>query len=465
MESIHTNDRSMLLATALALAGAAAYGLEGGGFATALLFGLPLLAAAFAVALLSRGGAGSRALLPALGMVMTGLMIHVARGRTEAHFAVFALLAATVVYRHWLPVLVAAATIAVHHLSFNYFQQWGWGAVCFTEPGLARVLEHAAYVVVEAGVLVYLALRAQAEFAAGEELSAVARDLVGADGRIDFGVLRRPAAAAATKRMVQALQRVEHSIVTVRASSESIGSAAGEVASGSRDLSSRTEEAAGHLQQTAASMEQLTGTVEQTASSARAASDLAGTAAEVAQRGGRIVGEVVQTMDEINASSKKIADIIGVIDGIAFQTNILALNAAVEAARAGEQGRGFAVVAGEVRSLAQRSAAAAREIKSLIGSSVERVESGARLVADAGSTMEEIVQAVQRVSATIAEISAAAAEQSQGLGQVNGSVTQLDRMTQHNAALVEQSSAAAQSLREQAQRLAQAVGAFQASAA
>jgi methyl-accepting chemotaxis protein len=208
-------------------------------------------------------------------------------------------------------------------------------------------------------------------------------------------------------------------------------------------------------------MEQLTGTVRQSADSARQANQLAGSAAEVAARGGVVVAQVVTTMDEINASSKKISDIIGVIDGIAFQTNILALNAAVEAARAGEQGRGFAVVASEVRSLAARSAEAAKEIKSLIGASVEKVEGGSRLVADAGKTMTEIVSSVKRVSDIIGEITAASAEQSQGLGEINGSVAQLDQMTQQNAALVEESAAAAESLKEQASKLSAVVATFQ----
>src|SRR5262249_514182 len=214
------------------------------------------------------------------------------------------------------------------------------------------------------------------------------------------------------------------------------------------------------LQQTASSMEQLTGTVRQSADSARQANQLAASAAEVAARGGAVVSQVVSTMDEINTSSKKIADIIGVIDGIAFQTNILALHAAVEAPRAGEQGPGFAVVASEVRSLAQRSAEAAKEIKGLIGTSVDKVESGSKLVADAGKTMTEIVASVQRVTDIIGEITAATSEQSEGIGQVNAAVTQLDQMTQQNAALVEQSAAAAESLKEQAVHLAQAVGTF-----
>jgi methyl-accepting chemotaxis protein len=207
-------------------------------------------------------------------------------------------------------------------------------------------------------------------------------------------------------------------------------------------------------------MEQLTATVKTNADTARAASQLATAARDVATRGGDVVGQVVATMDEISASSRRIADIIGTIDGIAFQTNILALNAAVEAARAGEQGRGFAVVAGEVRSLAQRSAQAAKEIKSLIGASVEKVDTGAKLVGDAGATMQDIVQQVKRVSDLIAEISAASAEQTSGIGQIGDAVTQLDQATQQNAALVEQSAAAAESLRQQAEQLVAAVSVF-----
>ena len=258
-----------------------------------------------------------------------------------------------------------------------------------------------------------------------------------------------------------AMQASLHSIVgQVRGSAESIQVASAEVASGNTDLSQRTEQAASSLQQTASSLQQLTGNVQQSADAASQARQLAASASAVAQRGGAVVGQVVSTMDEINQSSRRIADIIGTIDGIAFQTNILALNAAVEAARAGEQGRGFAVVASEVRSLAQRSAQAAAEIKGLIGSSVSKVEAGARLVQGAGATMAEIVASVQRVSDVIGEITAAASEQSGGIGKVNGAVHQLDQMTQQNAALVEQSAAAAESLRAQAARMSQVVTHF-----
>ena len=246
----------------------------------------------------------------------------------------------------------------------------------------------------------------------------------------------------------------------IRSSTDSIALASAEIASGNNDLAQRTEQTSSNLQATAFSMEALTANLQHSTDNSRQASSLANSASSVAQRGGAVVTEVVATMREIDASSKKIADIIGVIDGIAFQTNILALNAAVEAARAGEQGRGFAVVASEVRSLAQRSAAAAREIKLLISTSVEKVQSGTRLVTDAGSTMEDIVQSVRKVAEVISEITTTANVQSAGIAGVNQAIGDLDQMTQQNAALVEQSAAAAESLREQAERMKHAVSVF-----
>ena len=258
-------------------------------------------------------------------------------------------------------------------------------------------------------------------------------------------------------RMQQSLRGLVHQ---VQDAAGNISTASTEIATGNHDLSQRTEQTAANLEEAASSMEMLTSTVQQSAQASRQASDFASSAAEVAARGGAVVSQVVSTMDQITTSSRKIADITGVIDSIAFQTNILALNAAVEAARAGEQGRGFAVVASEVRSLAQRSAGAAKEIKELIGSSVERVEDGSRLVSQAGQTMTEIVGSVRRVSGIIHEITASAAEQSDNIGHISQSVTQLDQMTQQNAALVEQSTAASESLREQALQLTRAVSQF-----
>ncbi|MDC8783625.1 methyl-accepting chemotaxis protein [Roseateles koreensis] len=255
-------------------------------------------------------------------------------------------------------------------------------------------------------------------------------------------------------------QRLASTIGVVRQSVDSIGTASNEIASGNMDLSQRTETTAGSLQVAASSMNELSSTVKQTADAAQAANQLVTAAADAAAKGGQVVGQVVATMEDINTSSRKINDIIGVIDGIAFQTNILALNAAVEAARAGEQGRGFAVVASEVRSLAQRSAEAAKEIKTLIGASVDRVELGSRLVQEAGTSMTDIVGSVQRVQSVISEITLRSADQSEGLTQINQSVVDLDQMTQQNAALVEESAAAATSLKDQAQRLVEAVAVF-----
>jgi methyl-accepting chemotaxis protein len=270
-------------------------------------------------------------------------------------------------------------------------------------------------------------------------------------------------------QLLRALKDMNESLVRivgeVRMSTDTIATASGQIASGNMDLSARTESQASSLEKTASSMEELTSTVKQNADNARQANQLAVSASEVAVKGGSVVTQVVDTMGSINASSKKIVDIIGVIDGIAFQTNILALNAAVEAARAGEQGRGFAVVASEVRSLAQRSASAAKEIKTLIGDSVDKVDIGAKLVDQAGATMQEIVDSVRRVTDIMSEITAASQEQMSGIEQVNEAVTQMDSGTQQNAALVEEAAAAAQSLRDQAGRLSQVVSVFKLDAA
>jgi len=267
-----------------------------------------------------------------------------------------------------------------------------------------------------------------------------------------------------TGQLLTALKTMNDNLLNivsqVRVGTDTISTASSEIASGNLDLSGRTEQQAGSLEETASAMEELTSTVKQNADNARQANQLAVSASEVAQQGGAVVSEVVDTMGSINESSRKIVDIISVIDGIAFQTNILALNAAVEAARAGEQGRGFAVVASEVRSLAQRSSAAAKEIKTLIDDSVSKVDVGSKLVQQAGETMNEVVASVKRVTDIVGEISSASQEQSAGINQVGQAITQMDESTQQNAALVEQAAAAAQSLQDQAGRLAQVVSVF-----
>ncbi|WP_310131540.1 methyl-accepting chemotaxis protein [Paraburkholderia terricola] len=287
-----------------------------------------------------------------------------------------------------------------------------------------------------------------------------------AQGDLTQAVAVRPHDKTSMMAAMHEMQsRLQRTIGEIRGSAESIASATQQIAAGNGDLSQRTEQQAASLQETAASMEELTATVKQNADNARQASGLAHNASEIATRGNDVVSRVIDTMGEINESSRQIADIIGVIEGIAFQTNILALNAAVEAARAGEQGRGFAVVAGEVRSLAQRSGTAAKEIKQLIGASVERVHNGSTLVQQAGATMGEILQAVQRVTDIMGEIAAASEEQSGGISQVGRAVTQMDEVTQQNAALVEQAAAAAASLQDQARRLRDTVSAFRVNGA
>jgi len=331
-------------------------------------------------------------------------------------------------------------------------------------------LAKASQMLLGAGTLVAVALGALLGFTVTRSIVRPVQQGKQAAENIADGDLTHPIVAAGndeTGQLLQALAAMQSRLASivgnVRHSAEGVATASAEIASGNNDLSARTEQQASALEETAASMEELGSTVRQNADNARQANQLAMSASSVAKQGGDVVAEVVDTMKGINDSSKKIADIISVIDGIAFQTNILALNAAVEAARAGEQGRGFAVVAGEVRSLAQRSAEAAKEIKGLIGTSVERVERGTALVDKAGATMTEVVSAIRRVTDIMGEISAASSEQSSGVSQVGEAITQMDQATQQNAALVEQSAAAADSLKTQAGQLVDAVAVFRLS--
>ncbi len=616
-----------------------------GAWAPFLMVSLPTLLVCGFQVLLRPGLSSTRVTVALAFMVITAAMIQQSHGLTEIHFGIFVLLALLLYYRDWLPIVVAAGAIAVHHVAFFVMQSRGMDIHVFAPgSGFGLVVLHATYVVAETIVLCVMCAQLRSEVvlagaspqvlsqvaarvargdqvvdyrgrfprgsvahavvdvgaqinallaeigdasrrqAAGDfgavlaehdragtvldlvqQINASSRQTAGtfehvaqalsglAAGRLDlelefaaqgeFAALRdrlaSTTAALARFRDAQAravrlaaagdlstrlpedgeagfnlalaqgfnglLSNVEqslgdvdrmlasmavgdlqvrvaegrsgvfgdlarhanatadtlHTIVDqIREGTDAISAAASEIAAGNGDLSQRTEQQAASLEETASSMEELTATVRQTAENARQASELAGSAAQVASQGGAVVGRVVDTMTAINASSRRIVDITSVIDGIAFQTNILALNAAVEAARAGEQGRGFAVVASEVRSLAQRSASAAREIKQLIDDSVEQVDTGTRLVDEAGRTMAEIVSSVQRVTGIIDDISTATREQSTGLGQINQSVLQLDEGIQQNAALVEEASAAARSLEQQSAQLVQTVAAF-----
>ncbi len=376
----------------------------------------------------------------------------------------FAFLACLVVYRSSAAIIAGAVAIAVHHITFNQFQTWGWGPMCFTEPSFMRVIEHALYVVVESIVLVLLALRARSDFATAEELMRIVEQIQGDDGTVNLQVSHLSAQGRVSRKLLDALQHIETAIQQVNRSADAIRQASADIAHGNQSLSSRTEDAAASIAQTAASVEEIASTIRASVDNAHQANRLAGQASDVASRGGEAVHRVVDTMAGIQQSSRKITDIIGVIDGIAFQTNILALNAAVEAARAGEQGRGFAVVASEVRNLAQRSAEAAKEIKQLITRSVEQVDSGSSLVGSTGEIIGEVVEQVRRVSALVSEITVSSSEQNDGVGQINLAITRLDQTTQQNASMVEQTAAAPERLRQQSDELVAAMAVFRVSA-
>ena len=419
----------------------------------AIFIGLPLLVIAAGLVHFQPGQLVTRLFNAVALMVYCGLHIHQSLGMTEIHFGIFAFLAFLLIYGDWRVILAAALTIAVHHFSFHYLQELGVGVFCFTKPGLAILLTHAGYVVMEALVLGYLAILMQRDRIQESELKTFTGALTTESGRINLRDHNAHPQSQSGKDLRQVIDLLHGSMQQVKEGVDSMLLVSSEVSIGNTDLSYRTESQASSLQETARSMDHLTSTVKQNADNAREANRLVISAADVASKGGAVVGQVVETMGVIQQSSRKIVEIISVIDGIAFQTNILALNAAVEAARAGEQGRGFAVVATEVRNLAQRSASAAKEIKDLIGDSVIKVDQGSKLAGHAGKTMEEIVASVKQVTDIMSEISAASQEQSNGIGEVNLAIAQMDHMTQQNSALIEQAAAAAESMQQQTDKL------------
>ncbi|MFC4931803.1 methyl-accepting chemotaxis protein [Massilia sp. GCM10023247] len=425
----------------------------------ALGIGLPAALVPTALMFVAGGSRLTRMAMALALIVMCALHIHQGGGRDELHFGLFVLLAFLLCYRDWSVIVAAAALTAVHHVSFNYLQELGYGVRCLAEPGFGTVLVHAAYVVAETAVLCFLAVQLRREALRSAELRASVTALQAGNGAIDLRA-QLPVMSDSGRALQDVVRLLQRSLASVQASVGSTRAASDQIAQGNAELSLRSARQAGAIRATVDSMAELTATVRDNAEHARQADALAGSASGVAARGGQVVAQVAERMASIDASSRRIADIIAVIDGIAFQTNILALNAAVEAARAGEQGRGFAVVAGEVRNLAQRSAGAAREIKALIEESVAQVSAGSTLAQQAGRTMDEVVESVHRVSDIIGQISSASHAQAQGIAAIGEAVAAMDGDTRESAAMVHEAAEAAGALKQEADRLARVVAVF-----
>jgi len=426
---------------------------------TAVVATLALLAVTGLGYATARGSLASRLILSFVMVSFITLHIHLSRGMPEFHFGVFMLLALLLVYRDWRPIVMAAGLFIAYQFGVNAFQARGWPVFCLEQPSNWRVLLHALMIAAQAFAEVVLARNMARMAAEGEELSRLVEN-VNQGSAIQLDVSAVPIHTQAGMALKSTLQKMESVVALLRGGAARVNEACSEIASGNQDLSQRTEETAANLQRASTSMSGLGHTARKSEADASQANQLAQAASAVATEGGEVITEVIETMKGIAESSTKIADIIGMIDGIAFQTNILALNAAVEAARAGEQGRGFAVVAAEVRTLASRSAGSAKEIRQLVGESVERAAHGSSLMGRADSTMRQIVQSVQHVTEIMGELSDSSRQQASGVLEMGEVMSQMDQATQQNAAMVEQMSAAAGSLKAQADELVQTVSVF-----
>lgn len=455
-------DRVMLGVTLLCGVSSVLLGLKFVATGLAVGVGGFLMAVAVLIFVTSRGTSLSRYVLTFTLVSMVALQIQLGQGQTEFHFGVFVTLAFLLVYLDWKLIVFGTLLFAVHHLLFDRLQAAGMGFYCIAKPDLPTLLLHIVYVVLQSGVEIALAINMNRSALEGEELGNVVATVDQPSG-INLDIAGMPVTSKSGVALLQTVTRIEQVMVEVRGGADHVEVTCSEIAKANEDLSTRTEQTASNLQATSSSLSSLSQAVNHTSQSAAMASQLSQDANVVAQKGEAVVAEVVNTMGGINEASRKIADIIGIIDAIAFQTNILALNAAVEAARAGEEGRGFAVVASEVRNLAGRSAAAAKEIKTLINTSVERVESGSQLVQQAGSTMSEVMGSIRKVTDIVAEIYSATTAQSKEITQVEAAVAEVDHATQQNASLVEEMAAATASLNGKAQELVRAVSVFQTS--
>lgn len=430
----------------------------------AFIIGLPAAGIPTFLALAMPGSLATRLCVAVALMVFCALNIHQAFGMIELHFGIFVLLALLLWYRDWRPIVLGAVVAAVHHVSFNYFQEMGYGVMCFTKPGLGIVAAHATYVVVETVVLCGLAILLRREGQQATELHDILTALMSSgDNKVNLARIPLHARTSAGASLRDAMLRVQSMIATINTSAETVLDAAQETATGSGELAERTEQQGKAFTRTTQSLDRLILTIRENSAQAEHANRLVDGAATIAAKGGEVVARVVITMGQISESSRKIAEITGVIDEIAFQTNLLALNAAVEAARAGEQGRGFAVVASEVRSLAKRSATAAREIKLLIDNSAANVAAGSRLADEAGTTIGEVVGNVRRITQMMNDFHRAFVQQSQGIDVINEAVAQMDDSNQRNIALVDAFGSAAHTLHQEAESLTRSLMLFEIS--
>ena len=451
-----------LLLLVLILASAMAAVAIGAVMSTAVLpavVGGALAALALLSFALARGSLWTRFVLPLLLSATVALHIQVSLGMIEFHFGVFVTLALVMVYRDWRVVLACAAFFAVHHVLFDRLQAWGLGMYCLTEASFPRVLLHAAYVVLQTGVEIFIVYRMNQAFAQGRELNTLVQQVDQPQAMV-LDVATTPVATAVAQRLQQMFMRVHDTVGSVKQAAAAMQSASARIAAGSQELSARTEQARHSVEETATAAHEIRQTVASTAQIAQHAHGLVDQAAQTAQQGGQMVRQLVQNMQTVQRGSDEIASIVGVVDSLAFQTNLLALNAAVEAARAGEQGRGFAVVAEEVRRLALRSSEAAKDIRRQIDQSVQAVAQGSALSGQVQDVMQGFESRIGEVAERMQDIAQAAVQQHEGIAQISDAIGQLEQVTSQNAELAEQSLATAQILQAHTQQMEQRAALF-----